>query len=132
VADILEFQVDMLEDDALAVAAYEVISVGITADRAWRLALDVEIAGYRAAEDEYFLARAADIVDIRIRARWPGEGIVGCSGAHSGAALGNLITSRGLVFRLQPKNESCSIAASRKSIAAGESALVYPAKFQQH
>ena len=67
VADILEFQVAMLEDDALAVEAYEVISVGITADHAWRLALDVEIEGYRAAEDEYFRARAADIVDIRDR-----------------------------------------------------------------
>ena len=67
VADILEFQVAMLEDDALADAAYEVISAGIAADHAWRLALDVEIAGYRAAEDEYFRARAADIVDIRDR-----------------------------------------------------------------
>src|SRR5256714_5254303 len=67
VADILEFQVAMLEDDALAVEAYGVISEGITADHAWRLALDVEIAGYRAAEDEYFRARAADIVDIRDR-----------------------------------------------------------------
>src|SRR5437879_5617567 len=67
VADNLEFQVAMLEDDALADPAYEVISVGITADHAWRLALDVEIAGYRAAEDEYFRARAADIVDIRDR-----------------------------------------------------------------
>src|SRR4051812_36434936 len=67
VADILEFQVAMLEDDALAVAAYEVISVGITADHAWRLALDTEIDGYRSAEDEYFRARAADIIDIRDR-----------------------------------------------------------------
>src|SRR5947208_5385805 len=67
VADILEFQVAMLEDDALADAAYGVISEGITAHHAWRLALDVEIAGYRAAEDEYFRARAADIVDIRDR-----------------------------------------------------------------
>src|SRR3954453_15051459 len=66
-ADILEFQVAMLEDDALADPAYGVISEGITADHAWRLALDVEIAGYRAAEDEYFRARAADIVDIRDR-----------------------------------------------------------------
>src|SRR5713226_661300 len=56
VADILEFQVAMLEDDALADAAYEAISAGIAADHAWRLALDVEIAGYRAAEDEYFRA----------------------------------------------------------------------------
>lgn len=67
VADILEFQVAMLEDDALADAAYGVISEGIAADHAWRLALDVEIAGYRAAEDEYFRARAVDIVDIRDR-----------------------------------------------------------------
>lgn len=66
-ADILGFQVAMLEDDALADAAYGVISEGVTADHAWRLALDVEIAGYRAAEDEYFRARAADIVDIRDR-----------------------------------------------------------------
>jgi phosphotransferase system enzyme I (PtsI) len=67
VADILEFQVAMLEDDALADAAYEVIAAGIAADHAWRMALDVEIEGYRAAEDEYFRARAADIVDIRDR-----------------------------------------------------------------
>ena len=67
VADILEFQVAMLEDDALADAAYEVISAGIAADHAWRLALDAEIEGYRTAEDEYFRARAADIVDIRDR-----------------------------------------------------------------
>jgi phosphoenolpyruvate-protein phosphotransferase (PTS system enzyme I) len=67
VADILEFQVAMLEDDALADPAYGVISEGVTADHAWRLALDVEIAGYRAAEDEYFRARAADLVDIRDR-----------------------------------------------------------------
>ena len=66
-ADILEFQVAMLEDDALADAAYEAISAGTAADHAWRSALDAEIAGYRAAEDEYFRARAADLVDIRDR-----------------------------------------------------------------
>src|SRR3954454_17775794 len=87
VADILKFQVAMLEDDALADAAYEVISAGIAAGHTWRLALDVEIDGYRAAEDEYFRARAADIVDIRDRvlahlsgvdtvARIPGGSIV--------------------------------------------------------
>jgi phosphoenolpyruvate-protein phosphotransferase (PTS system enzyme I) len=67
VADILEFQVAMLEDDALADAAYEAISAGIAADHAWRSALDAEIAGYRSAEDEYFRARTGDIVDIRDR-----------------------------------------------------------------
>ena len=67
VADILEFQVAMLEDDALADAAYEAISAGIAADHAWRSALDAEITGYRSAEDEYFRARAGDLVDIRDR-----------------------------------------------------------------
>jgi phosphotransferase system enzyme I (PtsI) len=67
VADILEFQVAMLEDEALADAAYQAISAGIAADHAWRSALDAEIKGYRAAEEEYFRARAADIVDIRDR-----------------------------------------------------------------
>jgi phosphotransferase system enzyme I (PtsI) len=67
VADILEFQVAMLEDDALAEGAYDAISAGIAADHAWRSALDAEISGYRAAEDEYFRARAADLTDIRDR-----------------------------------------------------------------
>jgi phosphotransferase system enzyme I (PtsI) len=66
-ADILEFQVAMLEDDALAEGAYDAISAGVAADHAWRSALDAEIRGYRAAEDEYFRARVADLVDIRDR-----------------------------------------------------------------
>ncbi len=67
VADILEFQVAMLEDDALTEGAYDAISAGAAADHAWHAVLDAEIAGYRAAEDEYFRARAADLVDIRDR-----------------------------------------------------------------
>jgi phosphotransferase system enzyme I (PtsI) len=66
-ADILAFQVAMLEDDALAEGAFDAISAGTPADHAWRSALDAEIAGYRSAEDEYFRARIADIVDIRDR-----------------------------------------------------------------
>lgn len=66
-AEILEFQVAMLGDDALAEGAYDAIATGTAADEAWRAALDAEIAGYRAADDEYFRARAADLVDIRDR-----------------------------------------------------------------
>ncbi|MCP3407440.1 phosphoenolpyruvate--protein phosphotransferase [Bradyrhizobium sp. CCGB01] len=66
-AEILEFQVAMLGDDALAEGAYEAIAGGAAADEAWRAALDAEIAGYRAADDEYFRARATDLVDIRDR-----------------------------------------------------------------
>ncbi|OKO80919.1 phosphoenolpyruvate-protein phosphotransferase [Bradyrhizobium sp. NAS80.1] len=66
-AEILEFQIAMLQDDALAEAAYDAIAAGAAADEAWRTALDAEIAGYRSAEEEYFRARAADLVDIRDR-----------------------------------------------------------------
>lgn len=66
-AEILEFQVAMLGDDILAEGAYEAVAAGAAADEAWRAALDAEIAGYRAAEEEYFRARAADLVDIRDR-----------------------------------------------------------------
>lgn len=66
-AEILEFQIAMLGDDALAEGAYDAVAAGAAADDAWRAALDVEIAGYRAAEEEYFRARAADLVDIRDR-----------------------------------------------------------------
>src|SRR5258708_41964 len=65
--DILELQVAMLEDDALAEGAFDAITGGTSADQSWRLALDAEIAGYRSAEDEYFRARIADLVDIRDR-----------------------------------------------------------------
>jgi len=66
-AEILEFQVAMLGDDALSEGAYEAVADGAAADEAWRAALDVEISGYRAADEEYFRARAADLVDIRDR-----------------------------------------------------------------
>jgi phosphotransferase system enzyme I (PtsI) len=66
-AEILAFQIAMLEDEALAVEAFAAIAAGVAADRAWRTALDKEIAGYETAEDEYFRARAADLTDLRDR-----------------------------------------------------------------
>ncbi|ESY68330.1 phosphoenolpyruvate--protein phosphotransferase [Mesorhizobium sp. M0051] len=64
-ADILEFQIAMLEDDALSRPAFAAIETGQPADVAWRQALDAEIAGYDASDQDYFHARAADIRDIR-------------------------------------------------------------------
>ena len=63
----LEFQIAMLEDDALTVPALEAIASGADAASAWSEALDAEIAGYLAAEDDYFRARSADLIDIRGR-----------------------------------------------------------------
>lgn len=64
-ADILEFHVAMLEDDALSGPALSQIEEGTAADLAWRWTLDAEIAGYEASDQDYFRARAADLRDIR-------------------------------------------------------------------
>lgn len=66
-ADILEFQVAMLGDDALAEGAFADIAAGRPADKAWCAALDLQIAEYAAADDEYFRARASDFADMRDR-----------------------------------------------------------------
>ncbi|RWM09615.1 MAG: phosphoenolpyruvate--protein phosphotransferase [Mesorhizobium sp.] len=69
-AGILEFQIAMLEDDALSGPAFGSIGLGQPADAAWRQALDVEIAGYEASDQDYFRARAADLRDIRDQVLW--------------------------------------------------------------
>jgi phosphotransferase system enzyme I (PtsI) len=63
-ADIVGFQVALLEDDALTESAYAAIDRGIAADMAWRQAMAEEIAGYEISEDLYFRARSADLADI--------------------------------------------------------------------
>jgi phosphotransferase system enzyme I (PtsI) len=65
--DILGFQVAMLEDDALSAPALSAIDGGTPAHVAWTAALDDEIAGYEASDDDYFRSRAADLGDIRDR-----------------------------------------------------------------
>jgi phosphoenolpyruvate-protein phosphotransferase (PTS system enzyme I) len=64
-AAILEFQLAMLEDQALTAPAFAAIAEGATAYDAWVDAIDSEIVGYEVADDEYFRARAADLKDIR-------------------------------------------------------------------
>jgi phosphotransferase system enzyme I (PtsI) len=64
-ADMLEFQLAMLADDSLSGPAFEAIGAGAPADQAWSDAMAGQIAGYEAADDEYFRARAADLKDIR-------------------------------------------------------------------
>jgi phosphotransferase system enzyme I (PtsI) len=64
-ADMLEFQLAMLADDSLSNPAFDAINAGAPANEAWAQALAEQIAGYEAADDEYFRARAADLKDIR-------------------------------------------------------------------
>ncbi len=84
--DILGFQVAMLEDDALSAPALSAIDSGTPAHDAWASALDSEIAGYEASDDEYFRARAADLRDIRDRVLRHLSGSGATSGT-SGAVL---------------------------------------------
>lgn len=65
--EILEFQIAMLGDEALAEVAYATIADGESADIAWRAALDSQVEEYASAEDEYFRARSADLADLRDR-----------------------------------------------------------------
>ncbi|MCA1414231.1 phosphoenolpyruvate--protein phosphotransferase [Bradyrhizobium sp. NBAIM20] len=66
-AQILEFQVALLEDEDFIEAIFTAISEGDAADVAWRSALDEQIADYNSAEDEYLKARCSDLADLRDR-----------------------------------------------------------------
>jgi phosphoenolpyruvate-protein phosphotransferase (PTS system enzyme I) len=66
-SEMLAFQAAMLSDNELSRPAFEAVSAGASASAAWEAAMTDEIAGYRAGEDAYFSARAADLEDIRDR-----------------------------------------------------------------
>ena len=66
-AEILEFQLALLDDPALADPAYAAITTGESAAMAWRHCLDGQIAEYETAEDDYFRARASDLRDLQER-----------------------------------------------------------------
>ena len=66
-AEMIGFQIAMLEDPALSEAAFEAVAGGSAATDAWTAAMNAEIAGYGASDDEYFRARAGDLADIRDR-----------------------------------------------------------------
>lgn len=66
-AEVLEFQIALLGDPELAAPAGRAIAEGQAAAEAWRQALEAQIADYRAAEEEYFRARALDLADLQDR-----------------------------------------------------------------
>ncbi|CAM5770692.1 phosphoenolpyruvate-protein phosphotransferase [Labrys miyagiensis] len=66
-ADIIGFQIAMLEDEALSEGAFDAIAAGVPPTHAWRSALDAEILDYEHSEDPYFQARGVDLADIRDR-----------------------------------------------------------------
>jgi phosphoenolpyruvate-protein phosphotransferase (PTS system enzyme I) len=66
-AQILEFQVALVEDDEFLEPVLAAIASGTPADAAWLSALDEQIADYNAAPDEYLQARSSDLKDLRDR-----------------------------------------------------------------
>jgi phosphoenolpyruvate-protein phosphotransferase (PTS system enzyme I) len=68
-AQILEFQVALLEDEDFLQPVFATIDQGVPADSAWSSALDQQIADYTSASDEYLQARSSDLNDLRDRVR---------------------------------------------------------------
>ncbi|MFB9269889.1 phosphoenolpyruvate--protein phosphotransferase [Bradyrhizobium erythrophlei] len=66
-AQILEFQVALLEDQEFLDPVFAAIGEWTSADTAWSAALDEQIADYSAASDEYLQARSSDLADLRDR-----------------------------------------------------------------
>lgn len=66
-AQILEFQVALLEDDDFLDPIFAAIAEGTPAHTAWSSVLDAQIADYNAAADEYLRARSSDLADLRDR-----------------------------------------------------------------
>jgi phosphoenolpyruvate-protein phosphotransferase (PTS system enzyme I) len=66
-AEIITFQIAVLEDPEFCKQASSAIAAGATADSAWMTVLDKEIAAFAGSGDEHFRARAVDLVDIRDR-----------------------------------------------------------------
>jgi|HigsolmetaGSP11D_1036233.scaffolds.fasta_scaffold04788_6 phosphotransferase system enzyme I (PtsI) len=66
-SEILEFQIALLEDDALIEPALEKIDEGASAAEGWTAVLDAQIVDYETADSAYFRARSADLRDLKER-----------------------------------------------------------------
>jgi phosphoenolpyruvate-protein phosphotransferase (PTS system enzyme I) len=66
-AQILEFQVALLDDEDLLDPIFAAVRAGTPADAAWSAAFDEQIADYHSAPDEYLQARCSDLADLRDR-----------------------------------------------------------------
>ena len=86
-AEILEFQIAMLEDPALCEPAQDAIALGTSADAAWGETLAGQVAEYETADDAYFRARGADLRDLRARVLRHLAGDPGATAPPAGAIL---------------------------------------------
>jgi phosphotransferase system enzyme I (PtsI) len=66
-AEILEFQLALLDDDDILVPVHRSIAGSMPADKAWAWVLDAEISEYTNSGSEVLSARAADLADLKAR-----------------------------------------------------------------
>lgn len=66
-ADILQFQIELLEDPALTAAAFVAIDGGAAPAKAFDAAMSEHLKVYDSASDEYLRERASDVRDLRDR-----------------------------------------------------------------
>ncbi|MBN3786846.1 phosphoenolpyruvate--protein phosphotransferase [Burkholderia sp. Ac-20353] len=66
-AEIIGFQIALADDEELCEPIFAAIRQGVSADEAWRGAMDDEIETYEASRNDYFRARASDLKDLRDR-----------------------------------------------------------------
>ena len=66
-AELLEFQLALLDDDALLAPAFAEAAHNASADAAWRRVMDGLIEQFRSNPDVYLQARCLDVVDLRER-----------------------------------------------------------------
>lgn len=66
-ADIVQFQIALLEDPELTAEAFAGVTAGTDPARAFRDGIAVHLRSYEQASDEYLAARAADVRDLRNR-----------------------------------------------------------------
>jgi phosphotransferase system enzyme I (PtsI) len=92
-ADILEFQLALLEDDDVTAPVLEAIAAGVAADLAWTRKMNAEIAEYRAGGDDLLAARGEDLSDLRGRVL---RHLSGGDRPHSEAPAGAILVAEDL------------------------------------
>jgi len=65
IAEVLEFQLSLLQDRSLIDPVFAAITSGGSAHRAWAQTLDEHIGQYEESEDSYFRGRASDLTDLK-------------------------------------------------------------------
>lgn len=92
-AEILEFQIVLLDDDEMLAPVFLAIDAGEAADAAWRTMMNAEIEAYGEGDDPVFAARAEDLADLRERVL---ASLTGKDGEKPGPSRPSIVMARDL------------------------------------